>query len=95
MHTPSWFPAIAAQAQPPAVDEAATSYRQALDIAEELGMRPLLAHRRCGLGTLYAKLGQQGSARTELSGTTALYRAMDLTFWLPQTEAMLAQAEGR
>jgi hypothetical protein len=25
----------------------------------------------------------------------ALYRAMDMTFWLPQTEAALAQVEGR
>jgi hypothetical protein len=24
-----------------------------------------------------------------------LYRAMDMTFWLPQTEAALAQVEGR
>jgi hypothetical protein len=25
----------------------------------------------------------------------ALYRTMDMTFWLPQTEAALAQVEGR
>jgi hypothetical protein len=24
-----------------------------------------------------------------------LYRAMDMTFWFPQTEAALAQVEGR
>jgi hypothetical protein len=34
-------------------------------------------------------------ARTELSTAIALYRAMDMTFWLPQAEAALAQVEGR
>jgi len=30
-----------------------------------------------------------------LSAAMALYRAMDMTFWLPQTEVALAQVEGR
>ena len=33
-------------------------------------------------------------ARVELSTAMALYRAMDMTFWLPETTAMLAQVEG-
>ena len=70
-----------------------THYRQALALAEELGMRPLQAHCHRGLGTLYATIGQQEQARTELSAAIVLYRAMDMTFWLPQTEAALAQVE--
>ena len=35
-----------------------------------------------------------GAARTALAAARALYRAMDMTFWLPQTEAALAQVEG-
>ena len=58
-------------------------------------MRPLQAHCYLGLGMLYAKLGRQETARTELSAAVALYRAMDMTFWLPQAEAALAQVEGR
>jgi hypothetical protein len=54
-------------------------------------MRPLQAHCHRGLGTLYATLGQQEQARAELSAAIVLYRAMDMTFWLPQTEAGLAQ----
>jgi hypothetical protein len=54
-------------------------------------MRPLQAHCHCGLGTLYATLGQQEKARAALTTAIALYRAMDMTFWLPQTEAALAQ----
>jgi hypothetical protein len=56
-------------------------------------MRPLQAHCHRSLGTLYATTGQRKHARTELSATIALYRAMEMTFWLPQTEAALAQVE--
>jgi Flp pilus assembly protein TadD len=79
----------------PEVELASGHYHQALALAEELGMRPLQAHCHCGLGTLYATIGQQEQARSELSTAIALYRAMEMTFWLPQTEAALAQLEGR
>ena len=57
-------------------------------------MRPLLTHCQRALGTLYAVTGQREQARTELSTAIALYRAMDMTFWLPQAEATLAQVGG-
>ena len=66
-------------------------YRQALALAEELGMHPLQAHCHRGLGTLYAATGQREQARTALVAAIALYRNMDMTFWLPQAEAVLAQ----
>src|SRR5262249_35706733 len=78
---------LAAHHDPPEVEEADTSYRRALALAEELEMHPLVAHCHLGLGTLYAKTGQAGQARAELSTAIALYRAMDMTFWLPQAEA--------
>jgi tetratricopeptide (TPR) repeat protein len=86
---------IAAQRDPPECDQAEAHYQQALALAEALGMRPLQAHCHRGLGTLYATTGQREQARTALSTAVALYRAMDMTFWLPQTEAALAQVEGR
>jgi hypothetical protein len=58
-------------------------------------MRPLQAHGHRGLGTLYAKLGWQEQARAPLCTAVDLYRSMDMTFWLPQAEAALAQMEGR
>jgi tetratricopeptide (TPR) repeat protein len=82
---------IAAHRAPLDVDQAATHYRQALALAEELGMRPLQAHCYHGLGTLYATLGQREQARTALTTAIAMYRAMEMTFWLPQAEATLAQ----
>ena len=86
---------IAAHRDPPESEQAEAHYRQALALAEELGMRPLVAHCHRGLGMLYLKLGRGTQARPELSAAIALYRAMDMTFWLPQTEAALAQVEGR
>jgi class 3 adenylate cyclase/tetratricopeptide (TPR) repeat protein len=80
-----------ARGAPPEVEQAETYYRQALALAEELGMRPLQAHCHLGLGTLYAKLGRPEQARTELSAAIALYLAMEMQFWLPQAEAALAQ----
>jgi tetratricopeptide (TPR) repeat protein len=87
--------ALHAHAAPPDVAPAEAYYQQALALAEELGMRPLQAHCHLGLGMLYLKTGQQEHARTELSTAIELYRAMDMSFWLPQAEAALAQVEGR
>ena len=58
-------------------------------------MRPLQAHCHRGLGTLYAATGQREQARSELSTAMELYHAMEMAFWLPETEAALAQVEGQ
>ena len=79
----------------PEIEQGQAYYRQALAVADELGMRPLQAHCHRGLGTLYAKTGRPEQARTELSAATTLYRAMEMMFWLPQAETALAEVEGR
>jgi predicted ATPase/class 3 adenylate cyclase len=84
---------IAAQREPPESVQAEGHYQQALTLADELGMRPLLAHCHLGLGTLYAKIDRREQACAELSAAIALYCAMDMTFWLPQAEAALAQVK--
>jgi tetratricopeptide (TPR) repeat protein len=86
---------IAARRDPPEVEQAEAHYHQTLTLANELGMRPLLAHCHLGLGTLYITTDQREQARAELSTAIALYRSMDMTFWLPQAEATLAQIEKR
>ena len=85
---------VHAHADPPDVEQAAAHYQQALALAEELGMRPLVAHCHHGLGRLYGQTGRGAQARAELSTAVDLYRAMDMTFWLPQAKAALAQVEG-
>jgi class 3 adenylate cyclase/tetratricopeptide (TPR) repeat protein len=86
---------IAARREPPESDQTEGHYRQALALAEELGMRPLQAHCHLGLGTFYAKISQREEACTELATAIEMYRAMDMTFWLPQAEAAVAVVEGR
>jgi tetratricopeptide (TPR) repeat protein len=86
---------IAARHDPPQVEPAEAYYREALALAEELDMRPLVAHCHRGLGTLYGQVEQMEEARAALSTAIALYRAMEMPFWLPQAEAALAQAGAR
>jgi hypothetical protein len=50
-------------------------------------MRPLVAHCHFGLGTLYVKVGRLAEARTALSTAIDLYRAMEMSLWLPDAEA--------
>jgi tetratricopeptide (TPR) repeat protein len=83
--------AVHAHADPPDVAPAEAHYQQALALAEALGMRPLVAHCHLGLGRLYYRTGRGEPARTALTTAITLYRAMDMTFWLPQAEAALAQ----
>jgi len=82
---------IAARREPPEAAPAADHYRQALARAEILGMRPLQAHCHRGFGTLYARIGQREQAHAALSTAVELYRAMEMSLWLPQAEAALAQ----
>ncbi len=86
---------IAMHHNPPEVDEAETHYQQALALADELGMRPLQAHCHRGLGTLYSRTGQSEQARAALSTAIEMYRDMEMTFWLPETEVALAAVEGK
>jgi len=86
---------IHAQQDPLQVHQAETHYQQALTLATELGMRPLQAHCHRGLGKLYRQTGQMEQARTELCTAIDMYRDMEMTFWLPETEAALAAVEGR
>jgi hypothetical protein len=58
-------------------------------------MRPLMAHCHLGLGRLYAATGQRQQARTALAAAIDLYRAMHMSFWLPQAEGALVQMEAR
>jgi tetratricopeptide (TPR) repeat protein len=86
---------IAAHLEPPEVEPVEIHYRQALALAEELGMRPLQAHCHLGLGTLYATVGQRAQAHVALTTALEMYRAMDMPFWLRRAEAALTQVDGR
>jgi tetratricopeptide (TPR) repeat protein len=82
---------ITARQEPRNDEQAKRFYCQALDLAHELGWRPLQAHCHRSLGTLYSQIGWLELAHTELTMAMHLYRTMDMTFWLPQAEVALAQ----
>jgi class 3 adenylate cyclase/tetratricopeptide (TPR) repeat protein len=83
---------IAAHCDPLDVAQAEAHYQQALALAEDLGMRPLQAHCHLGLGKLYRKVRRHDEASVKLSTAIKLYRDMEMTCWLPQAEAALAEA---
>ncbi len=75
------------------VDAAEAHYRQALALAEELSLRPLVAHCHLGLGTLYRRTDDVAKAKEHLTTATTMYREMDMTFWLEKADAELRGVE--
>jgi tetratricopeptide (TPR) repeat protein len=73
------------------VDTAEAQYRQAQALAEELGLRPLVAHCHLGLGKLYRRTGKGQEAQEHVITATTMYREMDMRFWLEQAEAEMRE----
>jgi class 3 adenylate cyclase/tetratricopeptide (TPR) repeat protein len=78
---------VLARADTRGLDEARSSYRQAMALGEELGMSPLIAHCHLGLGRLSRRAGERGPARQHLAGAATSYRELDMPFWLKAAEA--------
>ena len=81
------------QRQPPDVEQAERRYREALALATELGMRPLVAHCHLGLGRLYLLTGERREAAERLTTATTMFREMDMGFWLAQSEAEMKELQ--
>jgi class 3 adenylate cyclase/tetratricopeptide (TPR) repeat protein len=73
--------------EPPDVEQAEGRYQEALALADELGLRPLVAHCHLGLGKLYRRTGRRHEAQEHLATATTLYREMDMRFWLEKAKA--------
>jgi tetratricopeptide (TPR) repeat protein len=76
--------AVAAHRDPHDPRAAAVLYQEALALAHELGMRPLVAHCHLGLGKLYRNAGNHETAREHLALAAAMYREMQMRYWLEQ-----------
>src|SRR5260370_37306033 len=61
-------------------------YRQALALAEGLGMHPLIAHCHLGLGKVYLRTGTREQAQNHVAMATTMYRDMEMTYWLEEAE---------
>jgi len=79
----------AASGAQPDLATARRSFEQALTLAADLEMRPLIAHCHLGLGKLYRRTGNREQAREHLTTATTMYREMDMRFYLEQAEAAL------
>jgi class 3 adenylate cyclase/tetratricopeptide (TPR) repeat protein len=82
---------IAAREDPLDIAKAENHYRQALALAEELGMRPLIAHCHVGLGKLYRRIGNLQRAKEHLTTATTMMGEMEMGLWLERAEAELKE----
>ena len=64
-------------------------YQQAVALAEELGMRPLLARCYLGLGRLYQHVDKRSAAQKHLVTARSMLAEMEMRFWLEQAEEAL------
>jgi len=80
---------IAAHDEPLEVGAAESYLRDALTLAAELGMRPLVAHCHLGLGTLYRRTNEREPTQEHLTTATTMYREMSMTYWLEKAEVKL------
>jgi tetratricopeptide (TPR) repeat protein len=81
---------IAARRDSPELAPAEGHYCRSLTSAEELGMHPLVAHCRLGLGRLYRRVGEHRKAEEQVTIALAMYRDMGMGFWLEKAESYLS-----
>jgi len=67
-------------------DAAIRRFEMAQGLADQLGMRPLIAHCHLGLGKLYSRTGDREQAQGHLTAAITMYREMDMRFWLEKAE---------
>ena len=62
-----------------------------MTLAEQLGIRPLVARCHLGLGALYRRASRPEQAKDHLTTATVMLRDMEMHLWLAQAEAELEQ----
>jgi tetratricopeptide (TPR) repeat protein len=82
---------IAAREDPQDIGNTEKHYREALALAEELGMRPLIARCHVGLGKLYRRSGDLRLAKEHLNNGVTMMRGMEMGLWLERAEAELKE----
>jgi hypothetical protein len=82
---------IASRRDLPDLDQAEGHYLQALALADEFGMRPLVTHCHLGLGRLFRRTNERVKTEEHLARATEMYREMGMSFWLEKAEAALGR----
>jgi class 3 adenylate cyclase/tetratricopeptide (TPR) repeat protein len=78
---------VTTQQDPLDVARAEDLYRQAMQQAGRLGMRPLTARCHLGLGALYRRAGKDQPAKAELATAAGLFRTMQMRLWSDRVDA--------
>jgi len=76
----------------PETAKAEDHYCRAMALADELGMRPLVAHCHVGLGKLYRRTDDLQRGKDHLTNGVAMMREMQMGLWLERAEAELKAA---
>jgi len=83
------FRSIAATQTPPQMTTAIERFTGAVAIAEELGLRPLLARTHLALGQLHRRGGQMQEAEAHLATAVVLFSDLGMRAWLDRSEPEL------
>ena len=75
--------------EPPLVGTATEHYRAAIAIADELGLRPLLARTHLALGQLQRRAGRAIDAEGNLTTAVVLFSELGMRSWLDRSEPEL------
>jgi DNA-binding NtrC family response regulator/tetratricopeptide (TPR) repeat protein len=69
-------------------------YREALALAEERGMRPLLALCHLGLTRLFGRTGRDSEAARYRGTAASLFKELDMPFWVGEVEREAVSRSG-
>jgi Flp pilus assembly protein TadD len=81
--------------EPMDVEGARAAFEEAIAIARDMGLRPLLGRCQLALGRALNRAGERRAARGPLEEAAALFTGMDMRFWLDRAEAALGDKPGR
>jgi class 3 adenylate cyclase/tetratricopeptide (TPR) repeat protein len=85
---------VAARRDAPDREQADIRYRQALNLAQELGMLPLVADCHLGLGMLHRSIDERAEAEEHFSKAQEMYREMDMLRRVELAEHAGSEATG-
>jgi len=77
------------------LDKAENYYRQAMDLADNQGMRPLLARCHLGLGQINRRRGKPEQAKEHLTTAITMFREMDMGSYLEKAEMEMKELSGQ
>jgi DNA-binding SARP family transcriptional activator len=80
---------IATQGKKADVEAAMACYHEALALGTELEMSPLRAQCHLALGQCHRRMGRHAEAHTAFLAAADLFRAMEMSHWLPRCETAL------